>query len=349
MTTEPPRGRGPATIRVIILGAGKGGVALLELFTRSPDVEVVGIADRNPDAPGLRLARNLGLRTDTDALALLAHGRANLIVDVTGDPALRPLILERKPPQTEVMGGASALLLWKLAQHEHDLRDQLIQAEKLASIGTLASGIAHEINNPLYTITGLSEHLLDESRPEVIREYVREVITAGRRIAAIVQGLNAFVRHPHAEEVRDIDLNQTLDEAVKMARRATVLDQVKVVTRYNTVPPVRGKADEFLQVFVNLVKNAVQAMDGSGTLTLSTAGSNGFVLATIKDSGPGIPRNNLGRIFDPFFTTKEQGKGTGLGLHIVRDIVTNYGGKVAVESTLGEGATFIVKLPVAPK
>ncbi len=338
----------PSTIRVIIVGAGKGGAALLELFTRSPDVEIAGVADVNPEAPGLRLARNLGIRTAADAQVLIAEDRADLIVDVTGDPAMQSLLLQHKPSHAEVMGGTSALLLWKLAQRERDLRNQLIQAEKLASLGTLASGIAHEINNPLYTITGLSEHLHDETRPEVIREYLDEIITAGQRIAGIVQGLNAFARRPQAQDIGDIDLNHTLDEAVKMARRATVLDQVEVVTEYGAVPPIRGKADELLQVFVNLVTNAVQAMEGKGTLTLSTARDDGFVQATIQDSGPGIPHNNLTRIFDPFFTTKDQGKGTGLGLHIVRDIVTNYGGQITAESTLGQGATFTVKLPASP-
>ncbi|HEV8243871.1 MAG TPA: ATP-binding protein [Nitrospirales bacterium] len=338
----------PATIRVVILGAGKGGTALLELFTRSPDVQVVGIADSNPEAPGLHLARNLGIHATTDVLALLAEERADLIVDVTGDSAMRSALIQQKPPHAEILGGMAALLIWKLAQHEQDLRDQLIQSEKLASIGTLASGIAHEINNPLYTITGLSEHLQEETRPEVIQEFIGEIITAGRRIAAIVQGLNAFARRTQEQTVSDVNINQTLDEAVKMARMATVHDQVQVVTQFSDVPPVRGKADELLQVFVNLVTNAVQAMEGQGTLTLSTSSTNGFVRATVQDSGPGIPYNNLGRIFDPFFTTKEQGKGTGLGLHIVRDIVSHYGGQVTVESTLGQGAAFTVKLPVAP-
>src|SRR5207244_2438980 len=176
----------------------------------------------------------------------------DLIVDVTGDPRLEAQLVQHKPPRAEILGGKAALLIWKLAQHEQDLRDQLIQAEKLASIGTLASGIAHEINNPLYTITGLSEHLLDEPSPEMVHEHVQEIITAGRRIAATVQGLNAFVRPAQKGDVRDIDLNRTLDEAVKMARRATVLDQVQIVTQYGAVPPVRGKADELLQVFINL-------------------------------------------------------------------------------------------------
>ena len=339
----------PSTLRVIIVGAGKGGTALLKLFTHSPDVEIVGVVDLNPEAPGLRLARNLGVRAASDALAFIADDRADLIVDVTGDPAMRSLLLQHKPPRAEIMGGTSALLLWKLAQHEQNLRAQLIHTEKLASIGTLASGIAHEINNPLYTITGLSEHLQDETRLEVIREYIEEILTAGRRIADIVRSLNAFARRTQEEKVCEIDLDHTLDEAVKMAHRATVLDQVQVVTQYEADLLVRGKPDELLQVFVNLVTNAVQSMEGCGTLTLSTADNDDFVQVTVRDSGPGIPHNNLNRIFDPFFTTKEQGKGTGLGLHIVRDIVTNHGGQITAESTLGQGATFTVKLPASPQ
>ena len=339
----------PSTLRVIIVGAGKGGTALLKLFTHSPDVEIVGVVDLNPEAPGLRLARNLGVRAASDALAFIADDRADLIVDVTGDPAMRSLLLQHKPPRAEIMGGTSALLLWKLAQHEQNLRAQLIHTEKLASIGTLASGIAHEINNPLYTITGLSEHLQDETRLEVIREYIEEILTAGRRIADIVRSLNAFARRTQEEKVCEIDLDYTLDEAVKMAHRATVLDQVQVVTQYDADLLVRGKPDELLQVFVNLVTNAVQSMEGCGTLTLSTADNDDFVQVTVRDSGPGIPHNNLNRICDPFFTTKEQGKGTGLGLHIVRDIVTNHGGQITAESTLGQGATFTVKLPASPQ
>jgi signal transduction histidine kinase len=339
--------RSSITLRVVILGAGKGGTALLELFTRGTGVEVVGVADSNPHAPGLQLARNLGIPTAQDALSLVSEDRADLIVDVTGDPVLGAQVQRRKPPRAEVLGGTSALLVWKLARYERDLRDQLIQAEKMASIGTLASGIAHEINNPLYIITGLTEHLQDETRPEVIKEYVTDITQSAQRIATIVRDLNSFARRTPQEGVCDINLNRILDEAVKMARRATFLDEVHVVTEYGAVPPVRGKPEEILQIFVNLITNAVQAMEGHGTLTLTTTCLDGAVHATVRDTGPGIPRSIIGKIFDPFFTTKEQGKGTGLGLHIVRDIVTLYGGKVTVESAAGQGAAFTIKLPAA--
>jgi signal transduction histidine kinase len=142
-----------------------------------------------------------------------------------------------------------------------------------------------------------------------------------------------------------VDINHTLDQAVNMARRATVLDNVNIVTQYGSVPSLRGKREEVLQVFLNLVTNAIQAMDGHGTLTVTTRSSDGYIFATVKDTGPGIPDEDLPRVFDPFFTTKEPGKGPGLGLHIVREIVRGYGGKVDVESRIGDGAAFTVTLP----
>src|SRR5436309_15116323 len=114
-------------------------------------------------------------------------------------------------------------------------------------------------------------------RPVLIRCYVQGIMKSCRRIADIVQDLNAYSRRSRGQEQCDVNLNHTLDEAVKMARRATVVDEIKVVTQYGDVPPVRGNADELLQVFVNLVTNAVQAMEGPGTLTLSTSSANGLV------------------------------------------------------------------------
>lgn len=337
-------GANPASIRVVILGGGKGGTALLELFNRSPGVEVVGVADLNHEAEGMRLARNLGIPTAPDIFSLIEEDRTDLVLDVTGDPEVATRLLRHKPPRTEILGGSSALLVWNLVQYEQDLRDQLIQTEKLATIGTLASGIAHEINNPLYAITGLAERLRKATKPEVIRDYVEEIIQAAWRISTIVRDLNVFARRE--SHLSEIHLPQVLEEAVKMARRAEVLDEIQVVTQFEAVPPFPGKHDEVLQVFVNLVTNAMHAMEGRGILTLSTSSANGTVYATVKDTGPGIPRNILGKIFDPFFTTKEQGKGTGLGLHIVRDIVGRYGGTVSVQSAAGEGASFTVAFPI---
>lgn len=334
--------------RVVILGGGKDGTTLLELFARSSSVDVVGMADADPDAPGLRLAQSLGIRTSTDALALVVEDRADLIVDVTGDPAMGPLIIRHKPPHAELLGGTLALLIWELtAQYERDLREQLIQAEKLATVGTLAWGIAHEINNPLYIISGLAEHLRNETRPQVINELADAIIHSAKRIARIVQDVNAFARKPPVEGISDVDLNDTLEEALKAVQKDHPLAGVQIIRQYSTLPPVRCKPEDMVQVFVNLINNAAHAMDGRGTLTLSTVNAGRYVHVIVRDNGPGIPPANLNKIFDPFFTTKEPGEGTGLGLYVVRDIVNLYHGYVTADNALGQGAAFTIKLPVA--
>lgn len=333
-----------APLRVVIIGAGTGGAALLELFAHDRGVEVLGIADIDPDAPGLRIAKHMGIPTTSDARELLARKDAELIVNATSDPSIEAL-LQNKPPGAEVLGTVAARLMWNLGKHERDLRDQLIQTEKMATIGTLVAGISHEINNPLYIMLGFSEHLRDEPRQEVVREYVEAILNAGQRIATIVRDLNTFAQRVRPERLGDVDINQTLDQAVGMARRSTVLDNVTIVTNYDALPSLRGKREEVLQVFLNLVTNAVQAMEGQGTLTVTTRSADGHILVTVKDTGPGIPDDDLPRVFDPFFTTKEPGKGPGLGLHIVREIVRGYGGKVNVESRLGDGAAFTVTFP----
>jgi two-component system NtrC family sensor kinase len=333
-----------APLRVVIIGAGTGGAALLELFAHDRGVEVLGIADLDPDAPGLRIAKHMGVPTTSDARELLARTNPELIVNATSDPSIEAL-LQNKPPGAEVLGTVAARLMWKLGQHERELRDHLIQTEKMATIGTLVAGISHEINNPLYIMLGFSEHLRDEPRREAVREYVDAILDAGQRIATIVRDLNTFAQRARPEGLGEVDINQTLDQAVNMARRATVLNDVTIVTHYGALPSLRGKREEMLQVFLNLVTNALQAMEGHGTLTVTTRSSDGYIHVTVKDTGPGIPEDHLPRVFDPFFTTKEPGKGPGLGLHIVREIVRGYGGKVNVESRLGDGAAFTVTLP----
>jgi len=348
-SSSPPESGQTAVdkLRVIIVGATKEGRDLLELFSRDPSIVLVAIADHDPDAPGLDVAKKLSIPISTDPLALITHAAADLIVDLTGDADMTDGIRRHASRHTEIMGGRSALLLWKLTQQERELYRQLIEAEKRASIGTLASGIAHEINNPLYIMMGLSEHLRTEARPHLIAECVDGIMKAGQRIAVIVKDLNTFARRSRQEGVCEIDIRTTLDEAVRIVRLATNPTDLHVTTEYGSIPAVRGKPEDVLQIFLNLLTNAVQAMEGRGTLTLSTSVGERMVSVIVKDTGPGIPENNLTKVFDPFFTTREPGAGTGLGLHIVREIVTLSGGQVKVDSVLGQGAAFTVALPAA--
>jgi signal transduction histidine kinase len=331
---------------VALLGAGRGGSALLELFVRTPGVSVSAVADKDPQAPGLRRARELNIPTTETAADLLGRHRAELVVDVTGDPSLARWLADHHPVGTDVLGGTGAKLLWNLVQYEAETQAQLGQAEKLATIGTFTSGVAHDINNPLYLLMSLAESLSDESDPAVVREHARDMLRAVRRIAGIVQGLTRYARVPQADEWVNVELTGKLDEAVRLAQYAAGLNDIAVVKEYGDRSPVRGRPEEFLQVFVNVITNAMQAMQGQGTLRLATHRENGAVAVDISDSGPGIPEDMLEKIFDPFFTTKKPGEGTGLGLHISRTIVKKLGGRIVVSSQKGRGTTFQLQFPV---
>jgi len=333
---------------LVILGGGKGGTALLELFSQLPEVELVGIADKNPSAPALVQAKRLGIAVTDDPLTLITLPHIQLIVDVTGDPKISELVTTHKPPRTEVLGGEAAKLLWHLLQHEAATQSQLFQAEKLAGIGTFSSGIAHDINNPLYVILAFAENLLEETNLSEIRSQAKDILEAAHRINTICKGLTQYVRSSSLGEPLPVELTSKLDEALKIARYSTIFNDLSVVRDFACQPVVNAKPEEILQVFVNIMTNAIHAMNGRGTLTLSTRCDNGLASVTITDTGSGIPPENLEKIFVPFFTTKEPGKGTGLGLHAVKSIIKKNLGHIEVESEVGKGTTFRIKFPLIP-
>jgi signal transduction histidine kinase len=243
----------------------------------------------------------------------------------------------REHPQT-------GLLLWDITEQK-ELQSQLIQAEKLASLGTMVSGMAHEINNPMHGILGMAELILDEDDPELMKEYARDIVAYSHHVATVVRDFACYARSADKDEIIDVDLNERLTEAVKMLRRSPQFGNIEVVTSFTPDSRLRAKRSELDQVFVNLISNAAQAMDGKGRLTLATRREPGSRLVTVGDTGCGIPKALLPKIFEPFFTTKTAGKGTGLGLSIVHKIVTKYGGAISVESDHGKGTTFTVRFP----
>lgn len=330
-------------IKIIILGAGTGGTALIDLFTRSSGVEVIGVADINPHAPGLKKACQLGIPTTHDVAGLLCQNGASLIVDVTGDPELVSIVAERKAPGVEVLGGEAAKLLWNLVQHEAEMQGRLVQTEKLATIGTFSSGLAHDINNRLFLIMSLAEDLLDGVDPKLVREDAKDILKAVRQIRSMVEGLSGYARGASLDHLEEIDLITTLEEALKLAKYAAVFHDVTVLKEYTGRPILKANAQEMLQVFVNLITNAIQAMEGKGTLRLTVGGQNGIATIKIADTGPGIADDLQDKIFEPFFTTKEPGKGTGLGLHVVRTLVEKCGGRVSVCSQVDQGTTFCLE------
>jgi len=333
-------------LKVIILGAGRGGTALIDLFARAVGVEVVGVADVNPEAQGLKLAATLSIPTTTNPADLVARDGANLIVDVTGDPRMADQIAAVKPRESEVLSGTAARLLWTLVQEEQVLRGQLMQAEKLATLGTFAAQIAHDLKSPLYSIREFAHFIEEEEDPARIKEYSEEIIKADKYLTSIVDNLMTYARGGSSKS-ESVRVAEVLDQAITMARFATMTNDLELVRDYSVAPPLQVDRGELLQVFVNLVTNAAQAMNGQGRLTLTVKSEGADVMIAMQDTGPGIAQDDLPKIFTPFFTTKEQGVGTGLGLSIVDTIVRKYGGRVDVESQEGNGARFTVRFPAA--
>jgi len=229
---------------------------------------------------------------------------------------------------------------------EQRLQEQLIQSEKLAGIGILASGVAHEINNPLSGIIGMAEIALEEEDPSKNRSYLMDILTCGQRIGEIVNGLRAYSRTAKKEEMGAIDLHEILETSLKMVQLATKSVPVEVIKKFQPIEKIKANPGEIQQIFTNLMTNAFQAMNGGrGQLILSSRSLKDFVEIKVSDSGVGISPKYLNQIFDPFFTTKKIGEGTGLGLNIVYRIVTKHEGTIEVESTEGVGTTFTIKFP----
>jgi two-component system, NtrC family, sensor kinase len=245
-----------------------------------------------------------------------------------------------------LLGEQKTGLIMRDSTSEKKIQQQLIQSEKLAGIGTMAMGIAHELNNPLFGIMGMAEALLAEKDPEKIKEYTEDIIKYSRNTAVIVKGLSIYSRSTEAGDMLLIDVNEKLNEAVKIARHSEKFDGVKVIKEYQSNKKILINSGELQQVFVNIINNAAHALNGNGELKLLTKSEEDSVVVQICDNGPGISKDFVGKIFEPFFTTKDPDKGTGLGLNIVYRIVQKYNGNISVESEKGKGTTFTIHFPI---
>jgi signal transduction histidine kinase/ActR/RegA family two-component response regulator len=243
---------------------------------------------------------------------------------------------------------------------------QLVQAGKMAAVGTLAAGVGHEINNPLSYIVSNLEYAAEEavalkgrleSAPEDVRgrlkemeQVLREALMGADRVRRIVKDLKTFSRQD--EDLRGpVDLRAVMDSAAKMAA-GELRPRAQLVRDYSEVPRVEGNEPRLAQVFLNLIINAAQALpegkaDQNEVRLVTRSVGNDEVAAEVHDTGSGIPPEVLGRIFDPFFTTKPVGIGTGLGLALCHAFITSMGGRIEVESQVGRGTVFRVTLPVA--
>ena len=228
----------------------------------------------------------------------------------------------------------------------------LMQSQRLASLGKLAAGIAHEINNPLGGILVLSSLVMEDlpdSDPH--RENLEEVIKQTMRCRDIVKGLLQFSRQEQGK-TEYVNVNEVLNNTLALIEKQALFHNIKVKKNFQEdLPFILGDNSQLQQVFMNVILNAVQAMEEVGDLTLTTFRDkkDDLVVIEITDTGCGIPEDLIDRIFDPFFTTKEVGEGTGLGLAIAYGIITRHNGRMSVKSKVGEGTTFTIKIPVAEK
>lgn len=327
-------------IRVAIVGAGRGGTALLDLLHQIGTIEIVGITDKDPLAPGLQRAREFNVTIYDRVADLIQSPGLNLVMDVTGDPAMAPVLQEQRPAVTDVISGQASRLLWTLVQHESTLQTELLHAEKLAGIGSFAAGIAHDMNNPLQLILGLAENLADEEDLDTVHAQARDIIDAVKRTTAICRDLTSYSRRTSLRQDCLVNVNGKLDEALKIARYAVALQDIDIRKLYQPDVVVKGNPDELLHVFVNLITNAVQAMEHHGTLTLETSAVAGTTQVRVSDTGCGVAPELQGRIFEPFFTTKPPGKGTGLGLYNIKNVIHRMNGSIRIDSHIGRGSTF---------
>jgi signal transduction histidine kinase len=226
---------------------------------------------------------------------------------------------------------------------------QLVHSEKLASLGVLAGGVAHEINNPLMVILGRTElMLMDDHIDDSIRQNLDTIHGETERIARIVHGLLTFSRKSRQEKIENIDLNEVLARTLMLSEHQLTVANIRVKRELHpNLPVIQANPGQLQQVFMNLIINAHHAMPDQGELIVrSGTVPDGRVFVEVQDTGCGISPEDIGRIFDPFFTTKDEGKGTGLGLAVSRNIIESHGGEIGVQSTLDEGTTFRVVLPL---
>jgi PAS domain S-box-containing protein len=246
--------------------------------------------------------------------------------------------------------GEPALLLALIedTSEERRMQQQLVQSGKLAAIGELAAGVAHEINNPLFAILGLTEFLVKEAEPGSKAMQRLELIQqTGLEIKEIVRALLDFARE-NAEERHLVPLEEVVQATVDLVRRTNAHKGVELVDSYDASGvQVVASPNQLKQIFLNLIANARQAMPNGGTVKIDVRRDGAWVLATVSDDGPGMEPTVLERIFEPFFTTKRVTGGTGLGLSVSLGIAEAHGGSLTASSEPGRGATFTLRLPIS--
>jgi signal transduction histidine kinase len=259
-------------------------------------------------------------------------------------------------PIEDSVGQNRALIFLRDVTEKRLQELQLLQAEKMSSIGLLAAGVAHEINNPLTSVAGYAEALLrrfrddpemrEDPRLEVFPKYLNVIIKESYRCKGVIDCLLSFSRKSDGS-IEKVDINLILHEVLELVRYKSRYENVEIREELQPdLPSVHCDAAGLRQVFMNLLINAHQAIKGTGAVEISTKDNGSEVIIQVKDTGCGILPDQLDHIWDPFFTTKSVGQGLGLGLAVTYNIIKKQGGEIQVESKQGKGSKFTVRLPV---
>jgi signal transduction histidine kinase len=296
----------------------------------------------------------------------IAKGKLDTRLEVTSDDELGELAKSfnamsssLNAARSEITQHTSQIMEWnenleqRVEEKTRELReaqDLLLRSRALAAIGSLGAGVAHEINNPLTGVLGLAQlALTDLSSEHPARAMVEDIEKEALRIQGIVANLLRLSQRQGGEGLRVLNIATILDDALELCGTQNLASaNIELVKRVAEVsPPVRGNALQLQAAFIQLIQNAVAAMEGGGTLTIETTLPEGALLRVrVSDTGRGIKPEHLSRIFDPFFTTKAQRTDTGIGLSVVHKIIEDHSGTIRVESAAGSGTTFWITLPV---
>ena len=317
---------GERQIEVVLLDLGlpdsQGLETLNKTYAQSPEVPIVVLTGLNDELLGVEAVKR-------GAQDYLIKGQVdpNLLVR-----AIRYAI-ERK----------------RAEERERQLQLQLNLSNRLASLGVIASGVAHEINNPLASVIGFVQLLMQKDIPENTREVVKIVNDSAQRVADIVKSLLTFAQQQKLERTY-INVNEIIQATLAMRTYPMEASNIMVTTQLAPgLPRIMADDGQLQLVFLNLILNAeteMKSAHGGGNLLIKTETIDNTIRISFTDDGPGVTETNLVHLFDPFFTSREVGKGTGLGLSVCHGIITEHGGTIYVNSELGKGATFVVELPI---
>jgi signal transduction histidine kinase/ActR/RegA family two-component response regulator len=318
-----------AALRPVVMNRAARGFVEALGGGKAPNVRL----DRTPLAPLLAAVQD----GKSEAHQELEAPKAHLVLEARVTPLTGPSA-----------AGELAITLHDVSS-ERLMRERLVQSEKMASVGQLVFGVAHELNNPLTGVIGFAQLLLARDLDDRARWEVQTIYSEAERAAKIVQNLLSFARRRRPQK-ESVNVNHLIERVIELRSYELRVNNIDVELDLDPVlPETMADPDQIQQVLFNIIANAEHAMlkaHGRGTLSIRTAADDAVVTVRISDDGPGIPKKDLLRVFDPFYTTKEVGEGTGLGLSICYGIIEEHGGRIWAESPSGSGATFIFELPL---